>query len=157
MLIIEIIMMIAGAVWAYYGLFEYGFSANGGPGSGFFPVIAGVIVVLLCALDIFNRISARQPINGKMKTPQQKECLMLTFIPSQLRPLFVLAYGFMGIILLNLFGILIAGVLTCGIWLKFISKKNILQSLAVACLTTGVLYGVFVIWLRVPFPRGILF
>ena len=142
MRIIEIIMMIAGAVWAYYGLFEYGFTANGGPGSGFFPVIAGVVVVLLCALDIFNRISA---------------CLMLTFIPSQLRPLFVLAYGFMGIILLNLFGILIAGVLTCGIWLKFISKKNIVQSLAVACITTGVLYGVFVIWLRVPFPRGILF
>ena len=157
MLIIEILMMIAALVWIVLGFTEYGFTANGGPGGGFFPVIAGFIVLLLCALDIVNRIAAKEPINGTMKTPQQKECLMLSFIPSRLRPLFVLAYGFMGIILLNLFGILIAGVLTCGIWLKFISKKNILQTIAISCLTTGVLYGIFVIWLRVPFPRGILF
>ncbi|MDY4609213.1 MAG: tripartite tricarboxylate transporter TctB family protein [Sphaerochaetaceae bacterium] len=154
MLVIEIILMLISILWIAMGFGKYGIWAGQAPGGGLFPVIGGLIVLICCAADIIMRVVKKQPLNGK-KFEGEDEYIMLGRVPRQFRPIAVTAYGFISLFLLKYLGFIACAFLTCSVWLIFISKKPVLRSIVTAALTTGFLYGIFVLWLNIPFPKGI--
>ena len=154
MLVIEIILMAVSVLWIVMGMGEYGIWAGQAPGGGLFPLIGGIIVLLCCAADIIMRIVKKESLMGK-KDEGEDEYIMLGWVPRQLRPLFVVLYAFVSIFLLKYLGFIICAFFTCAIWLIFISKQKVVKSLLISVITTALLYSVFVLWLNIPFPKGI--
>lgn len=154
MLVIEIILMAVSVLWIVMGVGTYGIWAGQAPGGGLFPLIGGIIVLLCCAADIIMRIVKKESLMGK-KDEGEDEYIMLGWVPRQLRPLFVALYAFVSIILLKYLGFIICAFFTCAIWLIFISKQKVVKSLLISVITTAFLYSVFVLWLNIPFPKGI--
>lgn len=154
MLVIEIILMAVSVLWIVMGVGEYGIWAGQAPGGGLFPLIGGIIVLLCCAADIIMRIVKKESLMGK-KDEGEDEYIMLGWVPRQLRPLFVALYAFVSIFLLKYLGFIICAFFTCAIWLIFISKQKVVKSLLISVITTALLYSVFVLWLNIPFPKGI--
>ncbi len=154
MLVLEILMMGASVLWIVMGINKYGIWAGQAPGGGLFPVIGGSIILICCAADIIIRVVKKQPINGK-KYEGEDEYIMLGWVPRVLRPIAVVAYGFLSLLVLKYLGFLLCAFLTSFIWLVFISKRPIVRSIITALIVTGVLYGIFVLWLNIPFPKGL--
>jgi len=154
MLVIEIILMIVSLYWAIAGSLEYGIWAGQAPGGGLFPLIGGIMVFVCCTADIAYRVVKKQPLNG-VKDDSEDQYIMLGWVPRKLRPLAVTAYGFCSLFVLKYLGFIPCAFLTSGIWLIFISKRKILQSIITSVVVTAVLYGIFVLWLNIPFPKGI--
>ncbi|MDC7239691.1 MAG: tripartite tricarboxylate transporter TctB family protein, partial [Spirochaetales bacterium] len=42
-------------------------------------------------------------------------------------------------------------------WLKIYEKYSWKKSLPISIITTAALYGIFAMWLMVPFPAGVIF
>ena len=147
-------MMSASVLWVVMGINKYGIWAGQAPGGGLFPVIGGSIILICCTADIIIRIVKKQPINGE-KFEGEDEYIMLGWVPRVLRPLAVVVYGFLSLLVLKYLGFLLCAFLTSFIWLVFISKRTIVRSVITSLIVTGVLYGIFVLWLKIPFPKGL--
>lgn len=154
MLIIEVLLIIISVFWIFVGSTEYGIWAGQAPGGGLFPLIAGLIVLFCCTADIVMRIVKKQAINGPKYVGEDK-CIMLGFVPRLLRPIVITAYGFLGLIMLKYLGFILCSLITCFVWLVAISRKPVLRSVLISIITTSFLYGVFVLWLKIPFPKGL--
>ena len=154
MLVIEIILMAISVLWIVMGVGTYGIWAGQAPGGGLFPLIGGLIVLVCCALDIVLRIMNKKPLIGP-KDNSKDEYIMLGWVPRNLRPLAVALYGFISLLLLKYFGFIICAFVTCFVWLVFISRQKVLKSFLISVVTTALLYSVFVLWLNIPFPKGI--
>ena len=154
MLVLEILMMGASVLWIVMGINKYGIWAGQAPGGGLFPVIGGSIILICCIADIIIRIVKKQPINGG-KFEGEDEYIMLGWVPRVLRPLAVVVYGFLSLLVLKYLGFLLCAFLTSFIWLVFISKRKIVRSVLTSLTVTAVLYGIFVLWLKIPFPKGL--
>ena len=130
--------LLAGLVWVVMGLTQYGWWTDNKPGSGFFPSIVGIILFGISILAIVNEKKSEQPeyIRGHLYPLLAAVGIILA----------AMVIGFFPALVLFLFG-----------WLKWFEK----YSLKFALLTSGVtvlsLFGIFVLWLRVPFPMGIIY
>jgi len=127
-----------GILWVVVGLSKYGWYVDEKPASGFFPILIGG---LLAFIGILAALSER-----KQSPPE--------FVSSYLHPLlaavsvvfFALVIGFFPALTLYVFG-----------WLRWYEKYSARFSLIVTAITIALMYGIFSMWLRVPFPMGQLF
>ncbi|MDF2522668.1 MAG: Tripartite tricarboxylate transporter TctB family protein [Clostridiales bacterium] len=131
-----IISIILGLIWAIKGV-GYGFWVNNGPGGGFFPIIAGIILIICGVLAVFSQLKAKAPSDFKV----------LAFLPIGC----VLLIAFSSYVL----GLLIAIGIFTFLWLKLYEKYTIKYSLLFSLCSIGVIYLVFDYWLQVPMPWGI--
>ncbi len=154
MLILEILMMGISILWIVMGIGKYGIWAGQAPGGGLFPVIGGGIVLVCCLADILMRVIKKQPINGE-KYEGEDQYVMLGWVPRVLRPAAVVVYGFLCLLILKYLGFLPCTFLTCFIWLVFISRRTIVRSVITTVVVSAVLYSIFVLWLNIPFPKGL--
>jgi hypothetical protein len=111
---------------------------NGKPGSGFFPVISGALLLAMSILAIIGE--------GKKDPPE--------FFLFHLHPL-IAAIGM--ILLALIIGFFPALVLYAFGWLRWYEKYSWKTSILTTAIATISMYGIFAVWLRVPFPVGILF
>ena len=142
-IIIVIIEIIVAIVWIQQGIVRYDFWTNGKPGGGFIPVIfAGI--VLGGALVILIR-----EVAGKKSTKEK-----YTFGPGAFLPA---AAAVLGGFMLQVVGIVLTVFLFTSIWMRFLSKYSWVKTLISSTLFTLFIYGIFRLWLRVPFPQGFIF
>ncbi len=141
-IVIVIIEIIVAIVWVQQGIVRYGFWEDGRPGGGFVPVIFATIV-LAAALAILISV-----VFGKKK--QAKYAFQSSaFIP--------VAAAILGGFMLQVVGIALSVFLFTSIWMRFLSKYSWLKTLIASGLFTLFIYGIFGMWLRVPFPQGFIF
>jgi putative tricarboxylic transport membrane protein len=133
--------IIVGLLSIYYAL-TYGFFNSGIPQAGFFPAIAGTI---LLTLSIINAISLHRQ-EPKAATKEGKRLRVAAII---------LAIGFY-VAMLNSLGFGIVTPITVFLILRIIQVRSILFLSAVSMTTTIMLYIVFHSFLKVQFPMGIL-
>ncbi|MBF9018371.1 MULTISPECIES: tripartite tricarboxylate transporter TctB family protein [unclassified Oceanispirochaeta] len=135
--IIPAITFVLGLVWVIYGLTNYGWWDEG-PGSGFFPSIIGI---LTSGVSIIAFLEGK-----KMAPPEYIKASYLPFIAAFVTVGSAMIIGFFPAMFLFLQG-----------WLKLIEKYSWKKSLPISVITTAILYGVFAMWLMVPFPEGLIF
>ena len=136
--IIPLVSLALGSFWIYYGLTRHGFwHLVRGPVAGFVPtLIAGTLVVV----SILGMI---QSFREKAEPDRMENWVI------------VLASGIV-FFLVFLFGMMISLLAFVFVWLKFYEKTSWKDTGIVLAISFAIMFGVFVLWLGVPFPRGIV-
>ncbi len=136
-LIIPVLTFAVGVLWVVYGLKNYGWWDQG-PGSGFFPSIIGIILAGISIIALLEGI--------KMPAPEYVKASWYPFIAAFATVGLAMIIGFFPAMFLFLEG-----------WLKIYEKYSWKKSLPISIITTAALYGIFAMWLMVPFPAGVIF
>ena len=134
--IIPAITFFLGLLWLFYGLKNYGWWDEG-PGSGFFPSIIGV---LLSGISIIALLEGRKP-----EPPEYIKASYYPLLAAIATVIIAIIIGFFPAMFLFLQG-----------WMRLYEKFSWKKSLPISIMTTALLYGVFAMWLMVPFPAGLI-
>ena len=137
--IVEIVSIIAGVVYMLTGILRYGLWKGISISGGFMPLLCGGLVALFSALMLISKIK-----KGEKAEKMDAEAF---------RPVGAMV----AILLCNyLVGLLGACIVVAFLWLKFIEKYSVGKSLLVSVIMFAAVYGIFRLWLNVPFPEGLL-
>jgi hypothetical protein len=155
---INMLMFLLGGYWVQQGVVVYKFWLKGVPGSGFMPAIFGAFLMALSGFLAIMAVKKRlgATARGTFDEKQQKESKANdTKYPAWIRPLVPAVYSMFSIVLMVSVGVLPTIFLTAFIWLLAVSKIRLGKSLFVSVIITLCVYLIFVLWLRIPFPRGV--
>jgi len=139
-LVIILAEIVLSAIWIVLGL-QYGFWEDGRPESGFIGVIFGTIV-LVFALIMGLRLLIRKDLKISFQFNKSSAIPVLAAV--------------LCVVFIYLFGIAAAVFLFIALWMRFISKYAWKKTIIVSLIFTLFVYGVFRLWLHVPFPTGIV-
>lgn len=135
---VKFFLFLIGA-YALYTSFKYGIWVDNGPGGGFIALFIGLILMILCGYSFLKEKSEVFKVNELKKA----------LIP------------FLGILftllIIKIFGFLIAIAIYILLWLTLIEKYRWFKATMIDLTICAFMYAVFSLWLRVPFPNGILF
>jgi len=135
-----LVSFIVGLYWCVMG-FTYGFWADIGPGPGFIPILFGGLTTLLGAVLFVQTL--RRPGEGFAA----KEVKTVALVAA--------AVG-VSIWLMHLLGAFVSLGLFLVAWLCLLEHYRLLAALKITIPTIVVAYLVFVVWLQVPFPTGLI-
>ncbi len=125
-----------GAAFVWMGLTRHGFwHPTRGPLDGFYPAVMGAFLVVAGIVGIVQSLREESPVFEPRNW----------YIP--LSTGLVIAFTY-------LIGILPAVGIYNFVWLKFIHKASWRTTLIYMAVVALVVYGVFIVWLSVPFERG---
>jgi RsiW-degrading membrane proteinase PrsW (M82 family) len=128
-----------GVFWFFYGINHHGFwDELKGPMPGFVPAL---IAALLFMVSIYGLITSFREKDAE-RQPENWTILLAAFI----------TFG-----LVFLIGMIPALMVFVFIWLRFYEKAGWKNTLIILCASLFISYGVFVLWLEVPFPQGLVF
>ncbi len=137
--IIPVASIIASIYWIVMGFTKYGFWVRRGPGGGFLPIIGGIIVLVFSILLL---LSHRKNKDDKV------EFSWLAFLaPAGLLALVLCSY---------LLGMIISMALYIFLWLFICEKYKWTKSALISFCTVAIIYAIFIVWLSVPMPKGVL-
>lgn len=125
-------------LFIYFGIVEYGiWDEKRGPLGGFFPVIISVVLLLVSVLAIVQSFK-------EDKVVYEKE----NWLPvGGMIAMIVAAY---------IIGMVPSVLIYLVLWLRIIEKSSWKQTLIVTGIVGTIVYGVFVLWLNIPFPQGMI-
>ncbi|MEV1177315.1 tripartite tricarboxylate transporter TctB family protein [Nonomuraea sp. NPDC049784] len=125
--------------------FGYGITKDGGQvGPGFLPLVSGVALAVLSAACLLQSVRRAVPASEE-DDPQRVRTLWTVFAMLLVALLLVPLTGF-----LVAFGLLVFAVSA------FVEKQRLVPAAGVAVAATLVIYAVFVLFLGVPLPGGLL-
>ncbi len=140
-MVIPVITAVIAALFIYFGITKYGFwhELRGGPLPGFFPptLIGFALLALsfIAFLGSFKEVKTIYPIES--------------WFP---------ALGVIAIMLSTLvIGMIPSLALFVILWLKWYEKYNWKTTLIGLAVIMAIVIGAFVMWLGVPFPKGIIY
>ncbi len=136
--LIPIITAAIGVAFLTLGLTKYGFWHDvKGPLPGFFPTLVGIVLVVISVLALIQ----------SFKDPS-KPVPMENWLP---------ALGALGIILGTfVFGMLFSIIVFLIGWIHFYEKYNWKTTITTTVIMVAIVVGVFMFWLQVPFPKGLI-
>jgi putative tricarboxylic transport membrane protein len=143
------ILMILLGIYVAYGAIHLGVGAFNKPGGGFIFMLAAVILEILAVVDLATTILARKRKNTAKNT-----------VWSDLRwGKVILTLASVGIyaLVLEIIGFGISTFLLLFFLFKIVEPVKWRDAILGSVLTVAVVYAVFGLWLKVPFPTGILF
>jgi putative tricarboxylic transport membrane protein len=139
-------LLLAFAVAFSVGaLKQYQWWGSGGPGPAFMPFWLGLVMALLALSMLLRSLKQKDP--GAAWLPRGEGLRDM---------LVVLAATVAFIALLNVTGMVIGTALYLAFLVRYLGKHRWWVTLAVALAAAGFNWLVFVHWLRVPMPEGML-
>lgn len=132
------LFMLLGALFAYFGVSKYGlWDSVKGPIAGFFPFLLGLIIVVVGFIDLVFAIKRNE------EQIQWKNFLIALAVAAVIAMSYVI-------------GLLASTFLFLFLWLWKVEKYPLRTTLTVVVIVFVMIYLLFVLWLKVPFERGIL-
>jgi hypothetical protein len=144
----NVVWFLLGLAICLYALRLKLWSAATGPGSGFLPFIAGVLVALIGAA-LFTREWTRRPRDGE-GAPFWEDRDGRNRVGLVVVALCVMAY------LMPILGFLVAAVLVMTFLLGLTEKTRLASALVLALVSSLSIYWLFASLLQVRLPRGLL-
>ena len=135
---IPVLSLILAIYMVFSGFVKYGFWVNKGPGGGFMPILGGIIVIIFSILILLESKKDDSDIDFTWKALVPAGALLALVLCSYV------------------VGMVISMALYIFIWLRFVEKHKVTSSLYISLSCTVVVYFIFVIWLSVPMPKGLL-
>lgn len=133
----EIIFIIVGIISVFTGLTKHKFWIEKVPGGGFMPVVIGTLLIILSALIVLKKDQkAKVKLSKKELIPiiAMIILLILTKVIGLLPSLLIIVLGM----------------------LRFVENYSWKNSIIISVVLMAIIYAVFSLWLKVPFPRGII-
>lgn len=144
-IVITLVFFIIAGYWLQQGIFVYGFYTEGQPGGGFIPVLFSAMII------VFSTILLVRTLKGSIK----QKCNEMVEQKS-LAPLIPAGIAVVAIFAIEYLGIIVTVFLMAFSWMHWLNNSSMISSLIISVIVTLFIYAIFVLWLRVPFPRGIL-
>ena len=136
--VVALACIAIAVVWMYLGITKYGlWDPKEGPLSGFFPTIIGGVLLISSAL-YFIRSFSMEGAKYEKGAIQLAIGMLVIFGVSYL-------IGFLPTLLLFYI-----------FWLRMMEKMSVRTSIIATVVMTAIVYGTFSMWLKVPFPEGLL-
>lgn len=135
--IMEIIFIIVGIISVFTGLTKHKFWIEKVPGGGFMPVVIGTLLIILSVLIVLKKDQkAKVKLSKKELIPiiAMIILLILTKVIGLLPSLLIIVLGM----------------------LRFVENYSWKNSIIISVVLMAIIYAVFSLWLKVPFPRGII-
>lgn len=148
--VISSLFWIGVGIFFCVGAFKYGITRSGIPGAGFFPLLAGFIMITLSLVVLGSSFKKRE---------ESEILLKEKFFPRRSSPkrIGLTLAGLFGYwLLLESVGFLGTTFLFLVYLLRFIEPQGWTKVLVVAVLATGISYLLFNILLKVQMPIGFL-
>jgi hypothetical protein len=154
-IVISVLLILVSCLWMYMGIFEYGMWVPGvSADTGFIPTVFGAIVLLFSIIKLVRDIKAYSQAKQESVAVEKGKASFLEILV-KLKPLLPAVVAALAIILIKIFGMVIGTFVSLFIYMKFVNNDKWVKSLWVPAVITLFFYAVFVLWLRVPFPRGV--
>ena len=154
-IVISVLLILVSCLWMYMGIFEYGMWVPGvSSDTGFIPTVFGAIVLLFSVIKLIRDIKAYSQARQEAVATEKGKASFLEILV-KLKPLLPAVSAALAIILIKIFGMVIGTFVSLFIYMKFVNNDKWVKSLWVPAVITLFFYAVFVLWLRVPFPRGV--
>ncbi len=130
------------------GSLNFGFSRMGTIGGGFFPFVAGIVLISLSLILLVSALSVKKEEDTVREKffPQQDSLKRLLLAPFALFA-YVLVVKYLGFFFTNLLFMIFL--------LRFIEPQRWIVVLTAAILTSVTAHLVFNLWLKVQLPTGI--
>lgn len=134
--LMPVALMIAAGIWIYISVFKYGFYSNV-PGNGFYPALIGIILIILCLLDLPGAVKAKR-----------EEVRLIQFLP---------VAGLFGVIVVSYVLGTFAGIaIFLFLWFKVLERYSFKFSILITAITTICLWLVFDKFIQIHFQTGLL-
>lgn len=138
--VMPLVIAAVSAIFIYSGLSKFGFwDSSKGPTAAFVPTIVCVLLIVLCAVAFVKSFKDTKPV-----TYHKDEFIMI-------------AMGILILAAIYLIGMLPALAIFVVLWLKFVEKAPWKHIILILAIVMAIVIGVFVLWLKVRFPEGLLF
>lgn len=131
--------VVIGAVFAWMGFELYGFwHPKRGPMPGFYPAVIGLALVAAGAFGAVKSLKESPP-------------------PANPRDWYVA----LAVVLIIAFSYVVGMLPALGayvlIWLRLVQRNSWRTTLIVLAAVSVIVYGVFILWLQVPFEQGVIY
>lgn len=154
-IVISVILIIISCVWMFMGINEYGMWIPGvSADTGFIPTVFGAIVLLFSVVKLVKDIKA-YVASRQGEAAVEKSAFSFKDVLVKLKPLLPAVTAILAILLIKFLGMVIGTYLALFFYMKVVNNDKWVKSLWVTAVITLFFYAVFVLWLKVPFPRGI--
>ena len=154
-IVISVLLILVAGLWMYMGIAEYGMWIPGvSADTGFIPTVFGAIVLIFSVVKLVKDIKALRQARTEAVTTETKRVSFMEILV-KLKPLLPALTAVLAIVLIKFLGMVIGTFLSLFFYMKVVNNDKWLKSLWVPAVITLFFYAVFVLWLRVPFPRGI--
>jgi hypothetical protein len=139
-------LLLAFAVAFSAGALKYySWWGSGGPGSAFLPFWLGVVMAVLALMMLLRSLKEKNP--GEAWLPRGEGLRHM---------LVVLGVTAVFVALLKVVGMILGTALFLIVLIRYLGRHRWWVTVAIAIAAAGFNYLVFVHWLRVPFPEGLL-
>jgi putative tricarboxylic transport membrane protein len=140
------VLLLAFAVAFSAGALKYySWWGSGGPGSAFLPFWLGLVMALLALMMLLK--SLKKPDAGSDWLPRGEGLRHM---------LVVLGVTVVFVALLKVVGMILGTALFLVVLMRYLGRHRWWVTVAIAVAAAGFNWLVFVHWLRVPFPEGML-
>jgi putative tricarboxylic transport membrane protein len=143
---ITAVLLLAFAVAFSAGALKYySWWGSGGPGSAFLPFWLGLVMALLAVMMLIRNLKEKNP--GEAWLPRGEGLRHM---------LVVLGMTIVFVALLKVVGMILGTALYLAALIRYLGRHRWWLTVAIAVAAAGFNWLVFVHWLRVPFPEGML-
>lgn len=166
----SLIIAVIG-IAAVIGGFGYGFIEDGRIAAGFLPVLVGGAMALFALLDVVGSFRTSEKESTLLETaqveavdtvepaPERESDLDIYGRSSKQRDrmlLMVIGIMLATVLLVPVLGFIVAFALMLIVIAVVVERRRLLPSILVSAIALAAAYGIFVLFLRVPLPTGIL-
>lgn len=135
--------IFVAVVWIQQGIVRYGFWEDGKPGGGFVPVVFAALVLVVSTAILIREVL------GKKSTQKTYRFQAGAYLPA--------AAAVIGAFMIQVLGIVAAVFFFSAVWMRYLSRYSWAKTLLSSAIFTLFIYGVFRLWLHVPFPQGFIY
>ena len=136
--IVPLVSLALGVIWVFYGLANHGFwHPVRGPVAGFVPIL---VAATLAAISIIGLIQSFK----EKDEPDRIENWTIVLAAASV------------LVMTFLFGMIVSLMAFVFVWLKIYEKASWKHTITIMVIAFSIVFGAFVVWLRVPFPKGII-
>jgi putative tricarboxylic transport membrane protein len=140
-----VLLLVFSVAFAAGALKYYSWWGSGGPGSAFLPFWLGLLMVFLAVGFLIRSLKQKEP--GEAWLPRGEGLRDM---------LVVLGVTIAFVALLNVLGMVIGTAIYLAVLIWYLGRHPWWTTLGIAVAAAGFNWLVFVHWLRVPMPEGII-
>ena len=146
-LLFDILLLILGIYWDVTAFTKLPIWRGTSIAGGLIPAVASTIMIILLLYRIFQRFRSGE-MSGTVIAQSFREFDWKGFLP--------ILIGICIIFVSKVLGLYITLAVMLFLWLKILSKCSVVRALVMTVIVMAVIYGIFIAWLHVPLPKGML-
>ena len=154
----SLVLLAFGAVFLLYDT-QYPLDQLANPGPGIFPLVVGAVLVILAGWQFIQAFRRIQPLTGEEKKTRDTKCTKGIFqgTEGRTRILLMITVFVIYLLMIKWVGFFTSNFLFVMISSRLVGAKEWKGPVALSAGITIFCYFLFEVWLKLSFPRGILF